>query len=170
MSLKPEAEKREQKPTAPKERTSTIVGASVGPLILSILFGIYMLSTDSLLHDFAPAHYYALVGFTVISVIVVALPFVRPKRGLLAAWIWSIIYLILLVGDLTFGASYGILSSDPAAGHQAFFDRYLIGLSTGLFTFDALLVLQIISIFATAAGYSKLLNITPSNIQAKLVT
>jgi hypothetical protein len=127
-------------------------------LVISIVVGLIILSFDGLLWFDNPknGHAYALIGFTVIQLLLLTGLFLRPRWTVRAAFYWSIIYLVLLLLNPLSGPAIGV---SPAE-----FALYLFGLSPiGSFdnvscpflcppfavTYDLLIVCQIaIIIFA----------------------
>jgi hypothetical protein len=152
MGLSPESKSATQRQHSVQMQISPIVTAvSVSPLILIVIVGVILLFTDTILQKFAPGHYAGLTAFTAISAAVLVATSIRPKRGLLVAWGWNIVYLALLVGDLIFGASFGLSSGSPVLNNQPALNAYLLGLPL----FDSLIAIQILSVFLTAWAISK---------------
>jgi len=127
-------------------------------LVISIVVGLIILSFDGLLWFDNPknGHAYALIGFTLIQLLLLTGLFLRPRWTVRAAFYWSMIYLLLLLLNPLSGPAIGV---SPAE-----FALYLFGLSPiGSFdnvscpflcppfavTYDLLIVCQIaIIIFA----------------------
>ena len=91
-------------------------------LVISIVVGLIILSFDGLLWFDNPknGHAYALIGFTVIQLLLLTGLFLRPRRTVRAAFYWSIIYLLLLLVNPLSGPAIGVSPTE--------FALYLFGL------------------------------------------
>jgi hypothetical protein len=85
--------------------------------------GLIILSFDGLLWFDNPkdGHAYALIGFTLIQLLLLTGLFLLPRRTIRAAFYWSMIYLVLLLLNPLSGPAIGV---SPAE-----FALYLFGLS-----------------------------------------
>jgi len=92
-------------------------------LVISIVVGLIILSFDGLLWFDNPknGHAYALIGFTLIQLLLLTGLFLRPRWTVRAAFYWSMIYLLLLLLNPLSGPAIGV---SPAE-----FALYLFGLS-----------------------------------------
>jgi uncharacterized membrane protein len=92
-------------------------------LVISIVVGLIILSFDGLLWFDNPknGHAYALIGFTLIQLLLLRGLFLLPRWTVRTAFYWSIIYLLLLLLNPLSGPAIGV---SPAE-----FALYLFGLS-----------------------------------------
>ena len=92
-------------------------------LVISIVVGLIILSFDGLLWFDNPknGHAYALIGFTVIQLLLLTDLFFRPRWTVRAAFYRSMIYLLLLLLNPLSGQAIGVSPTE--------FALYLFGLS-----------------------------------------
>jgi cytochrome b6-f complex iron-sulfur subunit len=104
-------------------------------LLLSAVFGIYLLATDNSLWILAVSHAYGLVAIVGIDLIFGILSLVMVRRVFLWSVAGALLGVLLQVGDIVTAPQYGMSIQ--------YFASYLFG----LWAFDALLVAQVLVVF-----------------------
>jgi cytochrome b6-f complex iron-sulfur subunit len=104
-------------------------------LILSAVFGIYLLATDQSLWILAVSHAYGLVAIVAIDLLFGILSFFMVRRVFLLSVAGALLGVLLQIGDIATAPQYGMTI--------AYFASYLFS----LWAFDALLVAQLLVIF-----------------------
>lgn len=105
-------------------------------LIVSALFGIYLLATDKSLWLLAVSHAYGLVGIASIDLILgLVILLVRSNKLLIPSAGWAILTILLQLGDIATAPQYKMT--------PAYFARYLFG----LWAYDCLLIVQGVIVF-----------------------
>ena len=85
-------------------RTPEVIG---GLFVVSGLLGIFLLFSDPVLRIGAPQHYDALIVFVVIDFLLGGLEFPMRRRLLVrVAAIWSVVRILLQLGDVFLGPMY----------------------------------------------------------------
>ena len=81
---------------------------TIGSLfVLSGILGIVILALDGVLRSGAPQHYDALIGFVIIDFLLGALCFPMPQKlTLRLAAVWSILRILIQVGDVMLGPMF----------------------------------------------------------------
>lgn len=75
--------------------------------MLTAILGIAILSTDNVLRSGAPMHYYALIAFVIVDLIVGTFVFTKGTRvAFLIAIAWSILRIVLQIADLSQASVY----------------------------------------------------------------
>lgn len=100
-------------------------------LILSAVFGLYLLATDQSLWILAASHAYGLVAIVGIDLILGALSILLVRRAYLLSVSAALLGVLLQVGDIVTASQYGMTI--------AYFASYLFG----LWAFDALVASQL---------------------------
>lgn len=70
--------------------------------MLSAILGIVLLVADKVLQSGAPSHYYALIGFVLVDLVVGALVIFKPTAGVgrLAA-VWAALRILIQIADIS---------------------------------------------------------------------
>ncbi len=125
------------------DRYQSIIGIS---LVISAAFGSYLLVTDKSLWILAVSHAYGLLAICVIDLVLAALNFISVRRILLPTIGWSILTILLQVGDIATAPQFGM--------NIPYFARYLFG----LWAFDGILLIQgvVVAIGLFGRSYQKL--------------
>ena len=83
---------------------SRIIGSL---FVLSGIFGIVILVSDSVLRSYATQHYDALIGLMIIDFLLGALCFPMPQKLMLKlAAIWSTLRIVIQLGDVALGPMF----------------------------------------------------------------
>lgn len=104
-------------------------------LILSAVFGVYLLGTDQSLWILAVSHAYGLVAIVAIDLLFGMLCVVMVGRVFLWSVAGAFLGVLLQVGDIVTAPQYGMTV------------QYFAGYLFGLWAFDALLVAQVLVVF-----------------------
>jgi Rieske Fe-S protein len=104
-------------------------------LLLSAVFGIYLLATDNSLWILAVSHAYGLVAIVGIDLIFGILSLIMVRRVFLWSIAGALLGVLLQIGDIVTAPQYGMTIQ--------YFASYLFG----LWAFDALLVTQVLVVF-----------------------
>ncbi len=88
-------------------KTSKFVGALLA--IIGVL-GIIILVFDSVLREYAPSHFGALIVFVLVDFSLASLVVIKPSKATFTlAAVWSVLRIALLVGDVLQGVSFNYL-------------------------------------------------------------
>ncbi len=94
--------------------------------------------TDNILWEVSPSRAYARIGFVIIFFVLGGLLLLRQRTGLLALAAWSLVQLLLLLGNIAFGL-FSDFTVEEAAGFL-----FLEQPGSGFLPFFALVVLFLI--------------------------
>ncbi len=146
------ADQAAQKGRVARERArETLVGAQffIGvSLILSGIFGIYLLATDQSLWILAASHAYGLVAMVTIDLVLGLLSLFGTRQVYLPSIAAALLGVLLQIGDIATAPQYGMT--------LAYFASYLFG----LWAFDALVATQILVIVIAVVAWKPLRTIT----------
>jgi Rieske Fe-S protein len=104
-------------------------------LMLSTVFGIYLLATDHSLWILAISHAYGLVAIVGIDLVFGILSLVMVRRVFLWSVAGALLGVLLQIGDIVTAPQYGMTI------------QYFAGYLFGLWAFDALLIAQVLVVF-----------------------
>lgn len=136
---------------AERKARESLVGAQfiIGVvLIISALFGVYLLATDQSLWILASSHAYGLVGMVSIDLILGGLSIFGTRQVYLPSIAAALLGVLLQVGDIATAPQYGMTI--------AYFATYLFG----LWAFDALVAFQLLVIVIGVVEWKPLRTIT----------
>jgi hypothetical protein len=77
-------------------------------LLLSAALGLVILRVDWVLWFYASPHAYGLLFFVLMDILLAALVFAKPRSASLLAGTWGTIQLLLMTGNIFFGAAFGV--------------------------------------------------------------
>ncbi len=116
-------------------------------LALSVVAGAAMLVTDDVLREFSPTHWYAVIGFIVIFLILIGLIFLRPARGLLATMVWSILLMVAMLADPLTANNIDRFTGEPAFGGLTVREAFVyLWTEQVYFTFPILFALVVLTL------------------------
>jgi hypothetical protein len=81
----------------------------IGSLLAIVgILGVVLLVFDQVLSEVAPLHYYALTVFVLVDFVLAGLVVVHPSKSTLTlAVAWSLLRIIIQVGDIVLGSTFG---------------------------------------------------------------
>jgi len=82
------------------------------------ILGVILLTFDKSLQQYAPSHFDALIAFVVIDFALAALIVIKPRRTTLTLVVgWSLLRIILQIGDVLLGSNLGFQSNAQFANY-----------------------------------------------------
>ncbi len=128
-------------------------------VIVQIAASAYLLAVDPYLYRYAVIHWYGLLVFAVVDVLLLAvLLFRKADSAATALTIWSVIGVIAILGDAASGLALSQFHSTPTAGFNYLFgfgklDGSILGTSVAV---TVLLVFQVLTAIVSALSMRKM--------------
>ena len=137
-------------------RLSAFIKVTGGLLAVIGLLGVLILAVDHLLWQIAPLHAYGLIVFVIVDFGLCVFVLARPSKvGFTLAGAWCLLRIVIQIGDVALGPSFGLTSAQFA---DYLFNPFannppnLTGIPGALI--DAILVLEIVVIWMAMRGRS----------------
>ena len=137
-------------------KSSAFQKVTGGLLAVIGLLGVLILAVDHLLWQIAPLHAYGLIVFVIKDFGLCVFVLARPsKLGFTLAGAWCLLRIVIQIGDVALGPSFGLTSAQFA---DYLFNPFannapnLTGIPGALI--DVILVLEIVAIWMTMRGRS----------------
>lgn len=136
------------------------IASRVTGVLLAVigLLGALILTLDHILWEIAPMHAYGLIAFVIIDFAAGAFVLAKPmKMAFTFAVVWSALRMIIQLGDVALGPSFGLTYAqfaDYLFNPAATSPQNLTGIPGVLI--DTILILEIIVIWAALRGRSSI--------------
>lgn len=116
-------------------------------LALSVAVSAVMLVTDDVLREVSPTHWYAVIGFIVVFLILIGLIVLRPARGLLATMGWSALLTVAMLVDPLTANGPDLVTGEPIFGGLSVQEAYrFLWTEQAYFTFPILFGLVVLTL------------------------